>query len=476
MAVRANERLARFGSMVTKADLAPLLSVNPSTGSEIMRYPQTSDRLVSERLDRALAAGREWRQRSFSDRATVLVEVARRLRSDASRWAGLMAAEMGKPVRQGEAEADKCARVCEYYAKNAASFLANEPVHSAAGEGVVRYEPMGLVLAIMPWNFPFWQFFRFAAPSLMAGNSAVLKHASNVSGCALALEGLLSDAGAPPGVFQTLLMESRRVDALIRDPRVAAVTLTGGGLAGAHVGAVAGAAVKKTVLELGGSDAFLVLADADVGRAAEAAVHARCVNSGQSCIAAKRFVVVEPVYDEFLRRFTKGMREVVVGAPLDRATEVGPLARPELVGTLAHQVRESVAGGARIELGGNRLDGPGFFFPPTVLTGVVPGMAAFEEETFGPVAAVVRARDDDDAIALANRSAFGLGASVWTRDRTHAIELAGRIEAGAVFVNEMVASDPRLPFGGVKGSGFGRELGPQGIREFVASKTVVVHP
>jgi succinate-semialdehyde dehydrogenase/glutarate-semialdehyde dehydrogenase len=461
--------------MATSVEYDPLLSVNPATGSEIMRYRQLSDTAVSERLDRATGAFRDWSQRSFADRAVVLRAAARRLRSDASRWAGLMAAEMGKPVRQGEAEAEKCARVCEFYADRAAEFLADEPVASEAERSIVRYEPLGPVLAVMPWNFPFWQLFRFAAPGLMAGNVALLKHASNVSGCALALEELMAEAGAPPGVFQTLLVESRRVDRLVRDPRVAAVTLTGGFAAGSQVASAAGAVVKKVVLELGGSDAFIVLADADVERAAETAVRARCVNSGQSCIAAKRFIVAEAVHEEFLERFTKGMGRTVVGDPRDPATEVGPLAKLDLIGVLSHQIHDSVHRGAKVELGGARSEGPGFFFPPTVLSGVVPGMAAFDEEVFGPVAAVTRARDDDDdAIALANRSRFGLGASLWTRDRSRAMGLLPRIEAGAVFVNAMVVSDPSLPFGGRKDSGFGRELGRLGIHEFVAAKTLWV--
>jgi succinate-semialdehyde dehydrogenase/glutarate-semialdehyde dehydrogenase len=458
--------------MTTKADLGPLLSIDPSTGSEIARYPQTSDAVLEERLARAVEAFRRWRSLTFADRAVVVSAVARRLRSESARWATLMAQEMGKPVRQGEAEAQKCALACDYYAAHAAEFLADEPVATEATVSLVRYEPVGPVLAIMPWNFPFWQLFRFAAPALMAGNVVLLKHASNVPGCALALEQLFEEAGTPPGVFQTLLLESRRVDELVRDPRIAAVSLTGGVPAGAHVGAIAGAAVKKVVLELGGSDAFVVLADADVPRAAEAAVRARCVNSGQSCIAAKRFIVVDAAYPEFLERFTAGMARVIVGDPRKARTELGPLARLELVGTLTHQVRESVDRGARVELGGARSEGPGFFFPPTVLTGVVPGMAAFEEETFGPVAAVVRAPNDDGAVDLANRSRFGLGASLWTRDRARALEIAGRIDAGTVYVNAMVVSDPRLPFGGRKDSGFGRELGALGIREFVSPKTI----
>jgi succinate-semialdehyde dehydrogenase/glutarate-semialdehyde dehydrogenase len=451
---------------------APLRSVNPFTASEIVRYPQLSDAAVSDRLDRAVAAFGPWRERSFAERAEVLRAAARRLTSDAHRWAALMAAEMGKPVRQGEAEAQKCARACLYYAENAERFLSEEPVPTEALDSRVRYEPVGPVLAVMPWNFPFWQLFRFAAPALAAGNVVLLKHASNVSGCALALEEILADAGAPPGVFQTLLVEGARVEGIVRDPRVAAVTLTGGGAAGAQVGAAAGGAVKKMVLELGGSDAFVVLGDADVARAAETAVRARCQNAGQSCIAAKRFIVTDGVHEEFVRRLKEGMARVVVGDPLAPATELGPLALPELLGTLTHQVRGSVELGARVELGGERSTGPGFFFPPTVLTGVRPGMPAFEEETFGPLAAVVRARDDEEAVRLANATEFGLGASLWTRDLDRARRLVGRLESGLVFVNEMVISDPRLPFGGRKGSGIGRELGRLGLFEFVAAKTV----
>jgi succinate-semialdehyde dehydrogenase/glutarate-semialdehyde dehydrogenase len=394
------------------------------------------------------------------------------LRAERATYGKLMTEEMGKPIAAAEAEADKCAWVCDFFAEHAESFLAPETIATDASRSFVRFDPLGPVLAIMPWNFPFWQHFRFAAPAVMAGNVAVLKHASNVPGCALAIEDLFRQAGFPEGVMTTLLVPSQRTAELIARPEIQAVTLTGSEAAGREVAAAAGKHLKKTVLELGGSDPFLVLDDADPVAAGREAAKARTVNSGQSCIAAKRFLVEEAVADRFEAELVRAMEGFTVGDPLDRATEVGPLAREDLLGTLDDQVSRSVAAGARVATGGRRLPRKGWFYAPTVLTGVRPGTPAFDEETFGPVAAVTRVRDAAEAIELANRSRFGLGASVWTSDPARAEDLARDIEAGSVFVNGAVKSDPRLPFGGVKSSGYGRELAAFGIREFVNVKTV----
>ncbi len=406
------------------------------------------------------------------------------LRSRKERYAGLITAEMGKPITQAEAEVEKCAWVCEYFADHAERFLARRPAQTNARLSYVAFEPLGLVLAVMPWNFPFWQVFRFAAPTLMAGNTAVLKHASNVPQCALAIEEVFRDAGFPRGALRTVLVPGGAVEAIIDDPRVRAVTLTGSNTTGEQVAAAAGRAIKKTVLELGGSDPFVVLDDADLGAAAAMAVRSRFQNGGQSCIAAKRFIVVASVAEEFERRFVEGIRKLKVGDPTDRSVDVGPLARTDLRDTVDRQVRESVAQGARVVLGGAPLTGRGYFYQPTlVLTPSPPlptgegerrllDMPVWREEVFGPVAVLVRAKDTDAAIALANDTIYGLGANLWTRDLARAQLLASRIEAGSVFINGMVASDPRLPFGGVKQSGYGRELAEFGIHEFVNIQTV----
>jgi len=387
---------------------------------------------------------------------------------------------MGKPVAEAAAEVDKCAWNCEFYAAQAERFLADEPVQTDALSSYVAYQPLGVVLAIMPWNFPYWQVLRFAAPALMAGNGALLKHSPNVPRCALATEELFARAGCPDGLFRTLLVGDASVsDAtgrLLDDPRVAAVTLTGSQRAVAAVGATAGLALKKCVLELGGSDPFVVLADADLGLAAQAAAQARFLNGGQSCIAAKRFVVEEPVADEFERHFVDAVAALPVGDPLDPATRVGPLARADLLDALERQIEGSVAAGAKVLCGGARLERPGWFYAPTVLAGVTPDMPVFTEETFGPVAAVVRAPDTEAAVALANDTPYGLGASIWTRDLERAQRLGRRIESGSLFVNAVVASDPRLPFGGIKRSGYGRELAAVGIREFTNIRTFWVQP
>ena len=449
-------------------------AVNPATGELIQEYADHDAREVRRRLALAEQAFQSWRHTRLEDRSTVLSAAARTLRESLSRLSRTMTAEMGKTLASAEAEVEKCAWVCDHYAEAGARYLASERVKTDASDSYVRFDPLGPVLAVMPWNFPFWQVFRFAAPALMAGNVALLKHASNVPGCALAIEEIFAEAGLSEGCFQTLLVGSGAVEAILENPVVRAVTLTGSEPAGRSIAAKAGSLLKKSVLELGGSDPFVVLADADPVEAARTAARARCINNGQSCIAAKRFIVEERLAAQFEQALTAEMAGLKVGDPLDRATDVGPLAREDLVADLDAQVQASVKQGAHLLTGGKRLAGRGFFYAPTVLAHVQPDMTAFEEETFGPVAAVTRARDADHAVELANDSKFGLGASLWTRDADRAAKLASRIEAGSVFVNGMVKSDPRLPFGGIKASGYGRELAAFGIRELVNVKTVWV--
>jgi succinate-semialdehyde dehydrogenase/glutarate-semialdehyde dehydrogenase len=452
-----------------------LHSINPTTDEPIREYPEATSEEVTALLSAARGAFEGWRRTSFSGRATPLLQAGVLLRERREDLARLMALEMGKPLAQGRAEADKCAWVCDHYAREAERFLAPENVATDASRSYVAFEPLGVVLAVMPWNFPLWQVFRFAAPALMAGNAALLKHSSNVSGCALAIEQILRDAGLPKDVFRTVLVGSPRVAGLIEAPEVAAVTLTGSTPAGRAVAAKAGACLKKVVLELGGSDPYVVLEDADLGQAAEICATARLMNGGQSCIAAKRFVVVERVREPFIGRLVERMRARRLGNPLDESTDIGPQARRDLRDELHRQVQASVDGGARLRLGGTLPDGPGAFYPASVLTEVRPGMPAYGEELFGPVAAVIAARDEADAIRIANDTAFGLGAAVFTRDATRGERIArDELEAGACFVNALVRSDPRLPFGGIKESGHGRELGVLGIREFVNAKTVYV--
>jgi succinate-semialdehyde dehydrogenase/glutarate-semialdehyde dehydrogenase len=398
------------------------------------------------------------------------------LRDRADRYARLMTLEMGKPITEAKAEIEKCAWACEHFADNAKRYLADEEIPSNARRSLVAFEPLGVVLAVMPWNFPFWQVIRFAAPAFMAGNTAVLKHASNVPQCALAIEEAFRDAGFPEGQLRTVLVTGGGVEPLIADDRIRAVTLTGSSETGSRIAALAGRAIKKTVLELGGSDPFIVLADADLDAAAVTAARARNQNAGQSCIAAKRFIVDRAVADDFERRFAKAVEDLVVGDPLDPKTQVGPLARRDLLEALERQVDGSLRKGARAATGGERVGGKGFFHRPTVLVDVTPEMPVFKEETFGPVAAVVRVRDAEEAIRVANESAYGLGASLWTRDLASGEKLARRIESGSVFVNGMVASDPRLPFGGIKRSGYGRELSAFGAREFTNIQTIWIGP
>jgi succinate-semialdehyde dehydrogenase/glutarate-semialdehyde dehydrogenase len=447
-------------------------SVNPATGELIESFPEAGPAEVERVLEGTWQAFLGWRTRPFAERAARMRKAAELLRAKKADYARAMALEMGKPIAQGEAEIEKCAVTCEYYAEHAERFMTPEERPTDASRSFIRFDPLGPVLAVMPWNFPFWQVVRFAAPALMAGNAGVLKHASNVPRCALELEQVFRAAGFPEHLFSTLLVGSGAVEGLIADRRIVAVTLTGSELAGSKVAAQAGREIKKTVLELGGSDPFIVLDDADVGEAARTAASARLVNSGQSCIAAKRFIAVERIADRFVEQFVAEMGKRRMGDPLERATEVGPQARVELRDELHQQVEESVRRGARVALGGEVPVGPGAFYPPTVLTAVDKGMPAFDQETFGPVAAVIRARDEDAAIRLANDSSFGLGASLWTADRARAERLAARIEAGAVFVTGLVKSDARLPFGGVKRSGYGRELSEYGLREFVNVKSV----
>jgi len=447
-----------------------LRSVDPATGEELASYRAFTATQIDAAVGAAHEAQQQWRRTSFDERARHLTETARLLGDRREEYATLISREMGKPIAEARAEIDKCAWTCEFYADHAAAFLAPETVKTAADDSFVTYEPLGVVLAIMPWNFPFWQVVRFAAPALMAGNGALLKHSPNVSGCAVAVETVLRDAGFPDGLFRTLLVDERTVGEtttrLLEDPRIAAVTITGSDRAGAHVAAVAGRALKKSVLELGGSDPFVVLADADLPVVAEQATRSRFLNGGQSCLAAKRFVVEEPVADEFERLFVEAVTALRVGNPLEPATRVGPLARADLADGVDRQVRESVARGARVLTGGQRLGETGCFYAPTVLTGVQAGMPAYDEETFGPVAAVIRVADEAEAIRVANDTAYGLGASVWTGDGDRGLRVAREIQSGAVFVNAVVASDPRLPFGGIKRSGYGRELAAAGIREF----------
>ena len=447
-------------------------SVNPATGELVRELPEHSQAEVQQRLERAAAAFQSWRRTSFADRAPLLRAAAAVLRQRRDELARLMTLEMGKPIAQAESEVEKCAWACEYFAEHAEGDLASENVPSDASRSFVRYDPLGPILAVMPWNFPLWQVVRAAAPALMAGNVMVLKHASNVPGCAAELERAWDDAGFPPGVFQNLRIAASAAEALVDHPVIQAVTLTGSDAAGMALGARAGRALKKTVLELGGSDAFLVLADADPMEAATQAATARIINNGQSCIAAKRFIVERPLAERFEWLLGQRMARLQVGDPLDRATELGPLARPDLVDTLERQVRDSIRAGARLVTGGSRPARPGSFYAPTVLADVEPGMPAFDEETFGPLAAIVVADDADHAVRLANTSPYGLGASIWTSDLARGEALAREIEAGSVFLNGIVKSDPRLPFGGVKHSGHGRELGLWGIREFVNVKTV----
>jgi len=446
----------------------PIATINPATGETVRTFDALSESEVAARLERAARAFQQWRVTPIGDRLSVVARAGEILEKDKDRYGRLMTLEMGKPLKAAVDEAAKCALACRYYAEHASAFVA--PRFLDGDE--VQYQPLGAVLAIMPWNFPFWQVIRFAAPALCAGNVGILKHASNVPQCALAIEKLFADAGAPPGVFQTLLIGPDRVEAIIADERIAAVTLTGSEPAGRHVAGTAGKNLKKTVLELGGSDAFVVMESADIAKAADVAVKARTINNGQSCIAAKRFIVHERVANAFTDRFVEGMRSLRIGDPMLPDTDIGPLATRQIADDLEKQVAESVRLGARVLTGGKRVPGTGNYFEPTVLTDIPPDSPAYRDELFGPVASLFRARDLDDAIRIANDTSFGLGAAAWTRDQGESDRFIRDLEAGTVFINGMVASDPRFPFGGVKHSGYGRELGPWGLHEFVNIKTV----
>jgi succinate-semialdehyde dehydrogenase/glutarate-semialdehyde dehydrogenase len=454
-------------------------AINPATEERVHEFPDHTPGEVQSLLRQAGDAFLAWRNTSLLDRSQLMRRAAGMLRERSAELSRLMTLEMGKPIAGAEAEVEKCAAGCDHFAEHAAVYLASEILPSDATRSYVRFDPLGAVLAIMPWNFPFWQVFRFAAPALMAGNVAVLKHAPNVPGCADAIERVFEGAGFPPGVFVNLRIDTPAVEGVIRHDVIRAVTLTGSGRAGRAVAAQAGAALKKTVLELGGSDPFVVIPPSGHGaveflrRAAERAAEARCINTGQSCIAAKRFIVVGPA-GAFEQRLAEVMRGMRIGDPLDRKTQVGPLARLDLLENLHDQVKRTVAAGARLLTGGELLNRRGYFYAPTVLADVRPGMPAFDQETFGPVAAVTSAADVDEAVRLANATRYGLGASIWTPDAALAERLAPHIEAGCVFVNGIVKSDPALPFGGIKESGYGRELSAAGIREFVNMKTVWV--
>lgn len=450
----------------------PIATVNPATGEVIATFQPLSEAEIEIKLKLAVAAFREQRATSFAERAKRMEKAAEILERDKERFGRLMSLEMGKPYKAAIAEAAKCATACRYYAEHAEKFLADEVVDTGAKKSFIRYLPIGPILAVMPWNFPFWQVIRFAAPALMAGNVGLLKHASNVPQCAIELEALFKDAGFQPGTFQALLIGSAQVDALLEDRRIVAATLTGSEQAGIQVGIGAAKRIKKVVLELGGSDPFIVMPSANLDTAVETAVQARVQNNGQSCIAAKRFIVADAIADEFERKFVARMQSLKVGDPFDEKTELGPLATPDGVKDLDADVQKTVKSGAKLLTGGYPLKQPGNFYAPTVLTNVPKGSPAYGEELFGPVASIFRVKNVDEAILVANDVRFGLGSSVWTNDEKERERFINELDAGMVFINKMVASDPRIPFGGVKQSGHGRELGVHGIREFVNAKTV----
>ena len=450
-------------------------SINPANGELIKEYTQHSPGEVREYVEAAHGQFLNWRTSSFAERSTIFKRVAIVLGDRATELSRLMAKEMGKPINEGRKEIEKCARVCEYYCENTETILAPEIVATEAQKSFVTFQPLGVVLAVMPWNFPFWQVFRFAAPALMAGNAAVLKHASNVPGCALAIEAVFRDAGLPEGLFKTLLVGSGEVNPILENRRICGVALTGSTPAGRLVAGKAGSLLKKTVLELGGSDPYIILEDADLNLAAKLCVTSRLINAGQSCIAAKRFVVVTKVLSQFEKLVVTEMAKRKMGNPLDEDTDIGPMARHDLRDELHAQVASSIRAGARLLLGGILPVGPGAFYPPTVLTDVQKGMIAYDDELFGPVAAIISAKDEEDAIAIANDTSFGLGGAIFTKDLEKGERIATlHLQAGSAFVNDFVKSDPRLPFGGIKDSGYGRELAHYGIKEFVNIKTVVI--
>jgi succinate-semialdehyde dehydrogenase/glutarate-semialdehyde dehydrogenase len=452
----------------------PIASINPATGEALKEFRAFDDKEIEARLECAEQAFIKHRRDRFQDRAQLMLAAAALLEHEKKNFARLATLEMGKLFRAAVEEIEKCARCCRYYAENAERFLENETTQTGAARSYVRYEPLGSILAVMPWNFPFWQVIRFAAPALMAGNAALLKHASNVPQCALAIEEIFCRAGFDGGLFQAFLIEPAQVEKLIVDPRVRAVTLTGSERAGSAVASMAAREIKKAVLELGGSDAFIVMPSANFEAALRTAIKARTINTGQSCIAGKRFFVADPIYDDFLRQFVERMRALKIGDPFDETTEIGPLASEQIRNDVHEQMKKTIAAGAKLLTGGNRVHGPGFFYEPTVLVDVPKDSPAYREEVFGPVASIFRVRNASEAVEMANDTAFGLGASAWTNDPTEQELFASELESGMVFINALVASDPRLPFGGVKRSGFGRELGAHGIREFTNVKTIWV--
>ncbi|HUE80657.1 MAG TPA: NAD-dependent succinate-semialdehyde dehydrogenase [Pyrinomonadaceae bacterium] len=452
----------------------PIASVNPTTGETLRAFPALDEQSVAEKLQRASDTFRTYRLTPFEDRTAMMQRAADILEKDKDEFARLMTIEMGKPIKAAIQELEKCGWVCRYYAENASRHLADQVIETNASKSYVHFQPLGPVLAIMPWNFPFWQVFRFAAPALMAGNTGLLKHASNVPQCALAIETIFERAGFPDGAFQTLLIGSERVKQVLENSNIVAATLTGSEPAGRSVAGIAGKQIKKTVLELGGSDPFIVMPSAELDEAVSTAVRARTINNGQSCIAAKRFIVSANIYEEFEERFVELMRNLKVGDPLDETIDIGPLATPQILDEVDNQVKQTIAKGARLLTGGERLNGPGNFYQPTVLAGVPKSSPAYCEEVFGPVAQLFRINDIVEAIQIANDTPFGLGAAAWTNEPDEQALFIEELEAGCVFINGMVASDPRLPFGGIKNSGYGRELGEFGIREFVNVKTVWV--
>ncbi len=453
----------------------PIASINPTTGETLKTFTALNETQIEEKLQRAADTFHSYRRTPFAERELMMFRAAEILEGDKQEFARIMTTEMGKPIKGAVQEAEKCALVCRYYAENASRHLADQTVETNASRSLVHFQPLGPVLAVMPWNFPFWQVFRFAAPALMAGNVGLLKHASNVPQCALAIEDIFLRAGFPAGAFQTLLIGSDAVEKILNDKRIVAATLTGSEPAGRSVASIAGKQIKKTVLELGGSDPFIVMPSANLDQAVATAVRARTINNGQSCIAAKRFIIASEIYEAFERKFVAEMRGLRVGDPMQESTDIGPLATPQILKDLDEQVRKAVAAGARVLTGGKQPERSGNFYEPTVLTNISEKSPVYCEEVFGPVALLFRVETTEQAIQLANATTFGLGAAAWTNDPEEQTRFIDELEAGCVFVNGMVASDPRLPFGGVKNSGYGRELGEFGIREFVNVKTVWIN-
>jgi succinate-semialdehyde dehydrogenase / glutarate-semialdehyde dehydrogenase len=452
----------------------PIATINPATGETLQTFESLTKAQIDEKLLRASNTFRVYRETSFAERRAMMLRAAEILEAEKHELARIMTTEMGKPIKGAIGEAEKCAWVCRYYADTAEQHLSDQVIETDAAKSYIKFQPLGSVLAVMPWNFPFWQVFRFAAPALMAGNVGLLKHASNVPQCALAIEDIFHRAGFPEGAFQTLLVGSDAVEGILKDPRVVAATLTGSEPAGRSVAGFAGSEIKKTVLELGGSDPFIVMPSANLEEAVTTAVKARTINNGQSCIAAKRFIVAKEIYAEFEERFVAEMKALTVGDPMQEATEIGPLATEQILKDVAEQVKTSVAAGAILLTGGKKLEREGNFYQPTVLTNIPKDSPAFSEEVFGPVALLFSVENTDEAIEIANGTTFGLGASAWTNDESERKRFIEQLEAGCVFINGMVASDPRLAFGGIKNSGYGRELGEFGIREFVNIKTIWV--